>query len=298
MEPLFEKTVVPTDDGTLLNVFTCGDVGRPAVLLINAYGIPVAIMEPLARVLSAGFRVISWESRGVPSGDGPFDPESCDLSTHVDDALCVLESQDLESAHIAGWCTGGQVALKLASLHPYASRDLVLMNGTFRLPDGVISQTAFFGNMRRIMPKIAVGMKEAKFWHNVFYGNASQQGYGGVVPEEGDGETNPVMETDPAILEITRLPFDTPEHLYRYANLIMRFYEEPEHAWASNLTNCTMVLSAEHDAIAHPNTSREIAARIDDSQLVVVPGGDHFGIYSSDDVMRTVYDFLAGNRPG
>ena len=109
----------------------------PAVVLVNAIGIPAILWLPLAKRLAAPFKFFTWESRWVPNCNSTFDPERCAIGHHVEDLVSLLDANRIEAVHIIGWCNGAQVALKFASLYPERSLSTVIANGAFNLPRSV-----------------------------------------------------------------------------------------------------------------------------------------------------------------
>lgn len=107
-----------------------GRAAYPAVLLIMGNSAPGAVWPDAfcERLASANFRVIG------------FDQQDTGLSTYVDyarwpytlddlvdDALCLLDSLNIEAAHIAGLSQGGVLAYRLALVHPHRVRSIAVL---------------------------------------------------------------------------------------------------------------------------------------------------------------------------
>lgn len=285
---LFErKWLQATNDHVSFCSYITGDTNRPAVVLINAIGMPVLLLTPLARQLAQQFRVLTWESRWAPSPHGVFDPRRCDLDHHLTDLKTLLEFYGVGQAHFVGWCNGAQLALKFASLFPDRMNSLVLLNGTFNLPD-TIPRTAFEKNMRVLMPKIAGNISFAQLYYRMTSeARFRPDGSGKVV----DGDFNTCR--NPALRHLTNAPFKTPELLYRYANMVTRSFNQPEPAIEANLAMPVLVISGSEDRVSHPDTSREIARRIKNASLAIVDGGDHHALHDDERVLKMVADFLS-----
>jgi pimeloyl-ACP methyl ester carboxylesterase len=245
------------------------------VVLINAAGIPVLMLAPLARRLASHFRIVTWESRWTVSAEGVFDPEKCDLDHQLMDLTTLLESAEVESAHIVCWCSGAQLGLRFASMFPERTRSLVLLNGTFNLPE-TITRTDFEKNLRFLMPKIAADKAFAELYYKM-----SQRQSSGFMTSR-----------NPALRDLTNAPFRTPELLHRYANVLTRLFEAPEPPMSLDLMMPVLVVSGTDDTISHPDTSREIARRINSASLVILEGADHHALHDDERVHDLVLDFL------
>jgi aminoacrylate hydrolase len=89
------------------------DVGRgPAVLLIQGVGVIGAGWGPQINALSARFRTIAFDNRGIGSsalGDAPLTIEAM-----ADDALGIADAAGLDRLHVVGHSMGGLIAQQVA----------------------------------------------------------------------------------------------------------------------------------------------------------------------------------------
>jgi pimeloyl-ACP methyl ester carboxylesterase len=274
-------------DGAPLRAYVGGLSDGPAVVLVNALGLPFDFWLPLARRLASRFKILTWESRGVTDDEEGFDAGSCDVACHVNDLLALLESEGVDGAHLVAWCNGAQVALRCASSQPGRVRRLVLLNGTFNLPEDV-PRTSYEKNMRVLMPKIAGNIAYANLYHRMMNASGAQPG-----SAAGGQEADAMLCSDPALLPLTSAPFRTPARLYRYATLITRTLDEPTHTWAEGVKAPVLVVSGARDRVSHPGASLEIARRIKDARLVMLEEGDHYSMYHDEQLQQAVRDFLS-----
>jgi pimeloyl-ACP methyl ester carboxylesterase len=84
----------------------------PPVLFIQGVGLPGAGWGPQTEALRENYRVIAFDNRGT----GASDTATADLSVEqmADDALAVLDANNVSSAHVVGHSLGGLIALQLA----------------------------------------------------------------------------------------------------------------------------------------------------------------------------------------
>ena len=209
----------------------------------------------------------------------------------------VLDAYGAQRVHLIGWCTGVEVCLQFAAQHPDRTLSLVSLNGSgsFYL-DADVPVTVFTKNMGALMPKIARGLRYAKVYHQLIYGNRSNQSYLGMSTAERDGEQGQLSDiltsTDSLLLNLTSVPFRTPESLYRYANLITRFHAEPDRGLPERIHAPAFVVSGRQDAVAHCEGSVALAGRLPDSKLLMFEDGDHFILYTEERVVEAVLEFL------
>ena len=283
-----ERRWLQAPDGTSFCSYAFGGANLPTVVLINAIGMPVRLMAGLVRQLGGLFKILTWESRWAPSLEGVFDPQRCDLNHHLLDLTTLLDFAGVNRAHVVGWCNGAQLALKFASLFPQRARSLMLLNGTFNLPDN-ITRTAFEKNMRVLMPQIAANRSFAELYHRMTA--AARFRPNGFQPQAGQSSSF-ITCRNPALRHLTNAPFKTPELLYRYANMIKRCFDEPAVAPDASLSMPVLVISGDEDQVSHPDTSREIARRINNASLTILEGGDHHALHDDQRLPNMVLDFL------
>ena len=107
---------VTSRDGTRLNAWT-NDVDGPTVLLCNGLGTNLyawpAVLDP-----SCGVRVVSWNHRGTDGSDRPADPTHVGVEAFVEDALAVMDHEDIGACVLMGWSIGVNTMFEVAVQHP------------------------------------------------------------------------------------------------------------------------------------------------------------------------------------
>ena len=148
---------VTSADGTRIRGWTNDGTG-PAVLLCNGLGAP-AVSWPLIAAPDSGFRVVSWDYRGLGGSDRPADPARIGIADHVADALAVADAAGLESCTVLAWSIGVNVAFELAGRCPDRVRAIL---GVAGVPGGTFQ--AMFGPVRgaaKVRHRAAVGAARA-----------------------------------------------------------------------------------------------------------------------------------------
>jgi pimeloyl-ACP methyl ester carboxylesterase len=96
----------------------------PPVLLVMGLGLSGGAWWRTVATLSRGFRVITFDNRGVGRSRGLTPAYTTEAL--ADDAVAVLDALEIEQANVYGLSLGGMVAQQLALRHPRRVRSLVL----------------------------------------------------------------------------------------------------------------------------------------------------------------------------
>lgn len=282
----FVTQILTSSDDFPLRVYS-RRVGKPALVFVNAYGMPADLLVPLARTLPE-MDFYTWESRYVPVVDDRFDPESTNIGCHCGDLLDVLDYFGLDEVHLAGWCTGAQVCLRFAHDHPERVKSLSLINGAFALES--LKAVDFHQSILGLLERAASGVQAAAMTQKLAYGDKALQALaefdgspdGGGIPQQND----------PHLAQMLSQLFCTPETLHRYATMAVGLWDEPGHAWTTDTSAPTLVLTSPRDIMSPPHTSSEIATMLGDcARLAELDDGDHYILYNR---YRDVGDTLRG----
>jgi len=111
-------------DGTRIAYDAAGRRGRPPVLLLQGLGVDARGWALQRIPLGRRHRVLAVDNRGV--GGTADAPRPYSLEQMSDDAVAVLDAEDVDRAHVVGASMGGVLAQILAVRHPHRVRSLVL----------------------------------------------------------------------------------------------------------------------------------------------------------------------------
>jgi 3-oxoadipate enol-lactonase len=132
--PLFD-----TADGRTIHYLDSGGDGAPLLVLFGFGNTAESASAPWLALLTAVFRVLRPDHRGVGSSSPPAEPFSIeDLAA---DALAVLDHAGVQRAHVFGHSMGGMIAQAVARDHPDRVRRVVL-EATAPSPAASVAVTA------------------------------------------------------------------------------------------------------------------------------------------------------------
>ena len=288
---VFDRVEVESWDGYRINLYTLGSPDKPPLLLVNAYGMPVTFMEPLAQALSDAFYVVTWESRGIPSDASGVDGHDLSPSAHARDGIYIMDLLTLKKSDVLGWCTGAHVALKMALLSRERVGRLILLNGGFNFDN--IQDTAFQRNMRHVMVAASGNIALARLYHSAMYSRSENHPSTGV-PDASEKTLDIFRSTDTSLVHLTGTPYRSPENLFKYASMIARFIQDKDYSGIEELGEDVLILSAKDDVTTGYMGSVYLNNCIQGSRISFPPAGDHFLLYNdSQYVCNQVRAFLS-----
>ena len=118
-----ERTATPASGGRTAGGIAFDDEGSgPALALVHAGVADRRMWSPLAGTMSAGYRVISHDVRGVGESLPPTGPWS-----HHTDLLDLLDELLITRAHVVGASIGAGIAVEAALARPSTVASLILV---------------------------------------------------------------------------------------------------------------------------------------------------------------------------
>ncbi len=128
--PTLRQHTVTAADGTSIAYQVVGE-GERLLLLANGLGGRLYAWLPLIDRLYRGYRLVTWDYRGLFDSGSPPKRRMLAIPNHVIDAHAILDAEGADDAVVFGWSMGVQVGLELAVTHPEHVAGLVLINGTY-----------------------------------------------------------------------------------------------------------------------------------------------------------------------
>ena len=105
-----------TNDGVKLYFEETGE--GTSIIFVHEFAGDFRSWEPQVRHFSRKYRCIVFNARGYPPSDVPQDPEMYDQDLAREDIRTVLDSLNIEMAHVIGLSMGGFAALHFSLHYP------------------------------------------------------------------------------------------------------------------------------------------------------------------------------------
>jgi pimeloyl-ACP methyl ester carboxylesterase len=263
-----------TVDGVRLVYESAGD-GDPVVLVCGT-GQP-AISWALYQVpalTAAGYRVVTFDNRGIPPSDIPPAPYS--VPQMVGDLAGIIEGLGLGRSYVAGLSLGAFVTQELALARPDLVRSAVMMGTVGR-------QSVFFRALTESWVEVDRSGLELPRLAEVVAGAFALFSPGSLADDEAMRVYLDFTVAQPAWANPGRLG----QH---EADL---GYDDRLEALAAISVPC-MVIGFEQDLLTPANLGREVADVIPGCRYVEVAGAAHSGpLERPDDVNAALLDFFA-----
>lgn len=125
--PLAMTTCRMTLDDHQTRVFDSAN-DKPAVILVHALGLDHRMWREVIPLIAEKFRVIAYDLRGHGAAAGA--PVAKGLSTYAGDLVALLDSLQIENAHVVGLSLGGSIAQQMALSQPERMQSLTVVAST------------------------------------------------------------------------------------------------------------------------------------------------------------------------
>jgi len=286
---LLKKSIVVSADGTRIRAYEAATKATETLVIINGYAMPVDFLTPLIERLAHSWRVVTWESRDVPLENASFLEEHSGVEGQIEDLKAVLDHYGVERAHVLGWCSGAQVGLEAAAKLGPRVQSLTTLSASFGFPFS--KKTEFESRLLALLPQVSGDREKAALFSQMLFGEAGMQN-----TESGGGALASLAGiSDPRIAEMATVPFRSGEGLYRYAHFVQRLYSRPDlHDWSSIRVPISLVVN-QHNPVAHPDSSRDVAQRMPNARVVQIEGNDHFNVFHQPEVLADTLQRLVNS---
>jgi pimeloyl-ACP methyl ester carboxylesterase len=228
----------------------------------------------MLELLAEKLMVIVMDNRGTGRSSKPTN--SYTLETMANDSVAVLDSLSIERAHIMGFSMGGMITQVIGLDHPEKVISLVLCGTTV----GKTNSLPFDLHTQKELTLISTPLPEMTDRDRVI--KLLYLLYAKEYVEENLEEL---------VKDETYDDHPTPDHtLIRQSQAIAIF--ESYHR-LPQIKIPVLVMTGEDDILVPPKNSKIIADRINNSELVIIPGSGHgFLKQKTDEVVPIILKFL------
>jgi pimeloyl-ACP methyl ester carboxylesterase len=248
----------------------------PVVVLICGCGQPAIGWFAIAPALAdAGFRVLTFDNRGVPPSSSPPAPYTVD--DMVGDTVALVGSLRIDRFAVAGYSMGGWVAETLAAERPDLVQAAAFLGSLNRPTAWEVAVTTVQRDLALSgveLPPLFEAVETLRYFPN----HALQ-----------DDE---LVETWLALLD-NAPPWENPGRLGQY-EACLRWSTSAAHMrrWPDISVPC-LALAFEHDIDSPPALAHAASEQIPGCRYVEVPGASHLGMFEQpDQVVTALVDFF------
>lgn len=253
----FRVRAVRSASGAMLKVFEAGPTDAEPWLLVLPYGVPAELSFALAQQVSREFRFVTFEGPDLVSTVEEFDLCTHGVDAHADDIAAVVDSLGVERVHLSGVCAGVIPCLRFAHSRPNRLSTLMLGNGAYqtreRTPEDFVALANRIGGRR----------DKAR----VFFKFMSSQD---------------LSVREPEYPQLTMVPYCSADLLYKFTTSFKSYYDgdlgRQLDVWIASVAAPTLVVIGERDTLTPPESSREVARKLRNSQLLVDADGTHLSM--------------------
>ncbi|HWO18848.1 MAG TPA: alpha/beta hydrolase [Kofleriaceae bacterium] len=258
----YTRRFIPGSSGASLSCcHTEIDRGKPSVLIVLPFGLPLDVARAAFDRLGPTHNVVTWETRYILSLDQEFSgTEKLAPDEHVADMLHILAALQIDTCNLIGYCSGASISLLAASRHPEVFTSLILVNGEYMLFKRGHASTDYQRSIEAFLPAIATSRRQASL---IF----ARMGEISMASRKGEAS-----ELDKQI----NLPFSKEEYLFRYAKTYMAFRELDALALAKEVRQRTFVLTGRLDVHSSMENSEAVGDSIGGCKRYVDDVGDHY----------------------
>ncbi len=254
-------------DGAAIAYQVCGE--GPAVVLANGLGGTYSTYRHQYAALGDGYKIISWDYRGLFRSGRPPSLDNMSMSDQVKDLEAVLEQEGVDKALFIGWSMGVQFNFEYYRDHADQFEGLLVLNGVSASP----FESAFPGlPVKQLVPLLVGAMK---------------------LGASAIGPAAEVVTQIPGLLWLFKLtglaapgldPDVFNDLTKEYATIDFEAYGETlarlgEHAATDVLPSIdvpVLIITGTKDFFTPLDTARSMVQTIPDAELVVVEGGTHY----------------------
>lgn len=238
------------------------------VLIINAYGVKLDVWFRLIYSLSAHYKVIVSEIRGMLDCEVPLfsGNKSMGLFDQVDDLKAILRNEAVSSLHLISWCSGAKQAIILGGLTEFSVLSQTIIAGEFAPYTGSKPHhSKFRESVQEIYSLIKDDERIFDFYMKIIKKNifTTQLPYKQFLGEKHDIDIDTFLfmvipdKSRPLILN----PFDSKEKMRNFLAMCVEYYQHSIEDELQKMKAPLLLISAENDQTANPAQSEWAAVQ-------------------------------------
>ncbi len=290
MIPDLERRRFVTSDGTSLAYQVRGPASAPAVVLSNGLGGTCEAYRHIYKALGTGYRILSWDYRGLYDSARPRDLASLEIAQQARDLDALLEHEKIDRALFVGWSMGVQVNFEYYGLRPQRFVGLAAINGTYGSP----FNSALASRLTRyIIPAVLRLMQRQ---HKLIARVTTRSvAWSGLLPTlQRLGMVSPTVDTE-VFLELSQgfsgMDFDV------YARTMQALGRHDARQVLPHIRIPTAIITGDKDLLTPVFTAEKMVRQIAGATLTVIPGGTHYTPVEYPAVVNAALEALLARIP-
>ncbi|KAK1548214.1 hypothetical protein Q3G72_002266 [Acer saccharum] len=257
---------VTSFDGTKLYTSSIGQ--GPAIILCDGLGCAGYIWKYLKQALVGRHQLISWNYRGHGHSARPAHPEALGISALRADLTAVIDSYGLDEAILFGHSMGVQVILEFALHLPQRTRALVPICGSYGRPLDTLHGHGRVGKLFPLLRHVMLNYPASgqRVWRQILRSKAA---YAFASRFEVNGKLVALADFRPYFEHLCAMDVGI------FVQLLERLQEHTVEPRLGEIKAPTLIIGGERDSFTPGWLSRRMSQLIDQSELMIVPGGSH-----------------------
>jgi pimeloyl-ACP methyl ester carboxylesterase len=265
-------------DGTELCYYTSGS--GPAVVLANGLGGPVGSYRHVLAELGRDYKILSWDYRGLYGSRRPENRRALGMDHHIRDMEFLMAAEGIEEAIVVGWSMGVQVGFEFYRRHPDQVAGLVMLCGVAGAPFRTIRGGPLAGAV--IPPLMDIGKRNARTIQSL---SRTVGRWRGLVPlMQRAGLVAPSLDMDvfrDIVEDFAGMDMEV------YCETLKQLGRHDASDVPRTIRVPTLLIAGDKDLMTPRSVTERIHSEIEDSRLVVVPGGTHYTPVEFPDEVRS-----------
>jgi len=246
-----------------------GGCDGPPVVFIRGTGADSSRWLPQVKEYKEKYRTLIFDNRGVGKSDSPDGPYT--VSMMAEDTVALLDALNVDTCHLSGLSLGAAIAAQIAIDSPERVKTLQL-HGGWAKTHGYAKM--YLGMLGRWLEVGGLDLYYEAALLYLFPPDFITNNYDQVMTVLDN------MKKNSSPIEGMRGQLD--------ANMSHDIEDD-----LSKISAPTLITVGENDMCLPPSFSKELAAGIDNSELVIFPGGSHlFGIQDPETFNKETLDWL------
>ncbi|NLO09186.1 MAG: alpha/beta hydrolase [Clostridiales bacterium] len=291
------EKIVYLDNGKELEYYTAGE--GETIVIVNAYGVDADAWTKLIIMLSADYRVVYWNTRGIYDAQKPDGSREyiCGVDDQVADIEAIINNEGLDKIHIMSWCSGAKAALFYYTKHPDKVLSQIFVCGEFAPFEGSKPyHSKFRENIQLIAEIIRNDKKMLDFYMKIIHSGMFNR----PIKEYDIANQNYIFEVMPEKHRDCLLaPFKLKETMVNFLNLCIEYYSHDITELLGMVSIPTLLISAECDQVAPHMQSKWVYSKTSDSIFICFPAASHLLILErTKDVYEIIEQHMKYSRFG